>query len=74
MTVTSPTRLPYARVAILGAGLIGTSLAHAIRARDPECLISFADSNPDTITALGELFPTAWQALILPRRCAMPTW
>lgn len=57
MTVTSPTRLPYARVAILGAGLIGTSLAHAIRARDPECLISFADSNPDTITALGELFP-----------------
>jgi cyclohexadieny/prephenate dehydrogenase len=57
MAVSSPVRLPYERVAILGSGLIGTSIAHAIRARDPECLISFADSNPETVATLGELFP-----------------
>jgi len=57
MTVTSPTGLPYERVAIIGSGLIGTSLAHAVRARDPECLLQFADTDPQAVEVLGELFP-----------------
>lgn len=55
--VSSPTRLPYERIAIIGSGLIGTSLAHAVRARDPECLLQFADSDPQAVETLGELFP-----------------
>ncbi|MFK7792446.1 MAG: prephenate/arogenate dehydrogenase family protein [Devosiaceae bacterium] len=49
--------LPYKRIAIIGGGLQGTSIAHAVRAKDPDCLIQFADADPQTVATLGELFP-----------------
>ncbi|MEM6711901.1 MAG: prephenate/arogenate dehydrogenase family protein [Pseudomonadota bacterium] len=48
---------PYERIAIIGGGLIGASVAHAVRAKAPDCVIQFADANPHTVTALQELFP-----------------
>lgn len=49
--------LPYKRIAIIGAGLLGTSIAHAVRDRDPDCLIQFADSDAETVRLLGDIFP-----------------
>ena len=57
MAPTSATGLPYERIAIIGAGLIGTSIAHAVRLRDPDCLIQFADKDAGTVAVLGDLFP-----------------
>lgn len=49
--------LPYERIAIIGAGLLGTSIAHAVRRRDADCLIQFSDNDPEVIRQLGDLFP-----------------
>lgn len=49
--------LPYERIAIVGAGLLGTSIGHAVRARDPDCLVRFADSDGDTVRQLADIFP-----------------
>lgn len=49
--------LPYKRIAIIGAGLLGTSIAHAVRDRDPDCLIQFADCDAETVRLLGDIFP-----------------
>ncbi len=49
--------LPYKRIAIIGGGLIGTSIAHGVRAKDPECLITFADTNRQTAQELQAIFP-----------------
>jgi cyclohexadieny/prephenate dehydrogenase len=57
MGVHDMPRLPYERIAIIGAGLLGTSIAHAVRDRDPECLIQFADSDAETVRVLGDIFP-----------------
>ena len=57
MAPASATGLPYERIAIIGAGLIGTSIAHAVRLRDPDCLIQFADKDAGTVAVLGDLFP-----------------
>jgi cyclohexadieny/prephenate dehydrogenase len=51
------TVLAYKRIAIIGAGLIGTSIAHALRRAAPGCLVCFADRDPKAIAALGEIFP-----------------
>ncbi len=51
------TRLPYERIAIIGGGLQGTSIAHAVRGKDPECLLQFADADPQSVDTLRELFP-----------------
>lgn len=50
-------KIPYERIAIIGAGLLGTSIAHAVRERYPDCLIQFADSDPETLHQLGDIFP-----------------
>lgn len=50
-------KLPYERIAIIGAGLLGTSIAHAVRGRDTDCLIQFSDSDPEVVRQLGDLFP-----------------
>ncbi|MGD1886971.1 MAG: prephenate/arogenate dehydrogenase family protein [Cohaesibacteraceae bacterium] len=48
---------PYDRLALIGAGLIGTSVAHAVRKRAPDTLIAFADNDPATVAELASLFP-----------------
>jgi hypothetical protein len=69
------TRLPYNRIAIIGGGLIGTSIAHAIRVKDPDCLIQFADADAQAVEVLlGKSSPTALRPPMRPRRCAMPIW
>ncbi|MEM6382723.1 MAG: prephenate/arogenate dehydrogenase family protein [Pseudomonadota bacterium] len=55
--------MPYQRVAIIGAGLIGTSIAHALRVRSPDTLIQFADSDPQTLAVLDELFPDSLSSI-----------
>jgi prephenate dehydrogenase len=47
--------LPFARVAIVGMGLIGSSLARAIRARMPTVRLHVSDADPvvrDRVIAL----------------------
>ena len=53
------TSLPYSRIAIIGGGLIGTSIAHAIRAKDPDCLIQFGDADAQAVEVLQEIFPNS---------------
>lgn len=48
---------PYARIAIIGAGLIGTSVAHAVRKRAPDTLITLADIDARAVEELTTLFP-----------------
>ena len=48
---------PFRRVAILGAGLMGTSIAHAVRARGQDVVVRFADRDPAAVAVLGEIFP-----------------
>ncbi|MBV6658376.1 MAG: prephenate/arogenate dehydrogenase family protein [Devosiaceae bacterium] len=49
----------FSRVAIIGAGLLGTSVAHAVRRFLPDTVIQFADQDPEAVAVLREIFPEA---------------
>lgn len=57
MVHTPQDGLPYRRIAIIGAGLIGTSLAHAVRAVDSDVVVQFADPDAQVLSVLRDLFP-----------------
>ncbi|WP_442678231.1 prephenate/arogenate dehydrogenase family protein [Sphingomonas sp. ASY06-1R] len=62
--------LPFARVSIIGLGLIGSSIARAVRANMPTVALTGHDANPDVrarVTALGlcdDVADTAGAAVI----------
>jgi cyclohexadieny/prephenate dehydrogenase len=47
--------LPFERVAIIGMGLIGSSVARAVRARMPTVRLSVADADPDVRARVVDL-------------------
>jgi cyclohexadieny/prephenate dehydrogenase len=54
MTLT-PAKMPFSRIAIIGLGLIGSSLARAIKAADPSCEIIGFDGDAEVRTRAAAL-------------------
>jgi cyclohexadieny/prephenate dehydrogenase len=48
---------PFTHVAILGIGLIGSSIAHAVRARWPDVTLSLGDASDAVVARAQTLFP-----------------
>ncbi|MEM1288549.1 MAG: prephenate/arogenate dehydrogenase family protein [Pseudomonadota bacterium] len=48
---------PFKRLAIIGAGLIGTSIAHAAKNAAREVIVQFSDQDPGVRSELRSIFP-----------------